>query len=630
MLEIISEGFILGLATGSVCAVVCTPLLAPALLVRDRPSWGGSVRRVSEFLAGRLIAYVGVGALFGALGAATALDKSSHLSSAANVPLGLAMILVALSGQGESGGFCRFAHRIGQHARLPLALGFLTGISPCPPFVKAVHGAVVQGGMVQGALLFLAFFVATSLFILPVIVVGMGALVKPLRALGHVAAGLAGLVFLTAGVRGLAPTRIDIAHVEVETDTLKEMLPEATRFSEKAGNPPFYYEAWRSQDGGEQRIGYVAVTTDAAPGIRGYGGPIPVLVAVDPKGVIRKISVLENQETPSFVIDVVSPRFTDRLVGKSHQDPIRLGADVDGITGATISAAAVVDGVRAAVRKLAAQALHESAAEVEASSWSAWMHPAPWLALVFVLTAAIGRRMRLRWMRYAVMTASIFVLGFWFKAFFSVRFVVDIATQNLPGLTMATWYAIVVPAWVLALVFGRVYCGWVCPFGALSELLGRLTGTPVKPDAGLDRRLRWIKYGVLLAIPIAFVAVQDNAVLAFEPFADVFTGTLGGTSLVRVAWLLLLLLGSLLVFRFFCRYFCPAGAAMAFVSRFRLIGRRKPKGCFECAECPIRCPMAAGNEPAAEDAECMGTLHCATCPRSKPDRPKRADEEPET
>jgi polyferredoxin len=57
-----------------------------------------------------------------------------------------------------------------------------------------------------------------------------------------------------------------------------------------------------------------------------------------------------------------------------------------------------------------------------------------------------------------------------------------------------------------------------------------------------------------------------------------------------VAWLIFLAIASLLVFRFFCRYLCPAGAAMAFFARHRLFGRIRPDKCLECGECMVSCP----------------------------------------
>ena len=60
----------------------------------------------------------------------------------------------------------------------------------------------------------------------------------------------------------------------------------------------------------------------------------------------------------------------------------------------------------------------------------------------------------------------------------------------------------------------------------------------------------------------------------------------------KLLWQTLIFLGvaSLFVFRFFCRYLCPAGAAMAFLARHRLFGRIRPDGCLECGECMVSCP----------------------------------------
>ena len=615
MFQTVTRGFALGLATGATCAAVCIPLLAPTLLVRREPSWRGSARMVGEFLIGRLVAYLAVGGIFGALGGLAVYEGASYFLGLANIPLGLAMILVAFSDDPGSHLFCRIVRRTGGHARMPLVLGLLTGISPCPPFVKAVHQVLTDGGAFRGALFFLAFYVATSLFVLPLIIIGIAGLLRFMRSLGFVVAGVAGVVFLTAGVQAVAPVRIETVQVHPRQASLKKLLPEATHFSKKLGDPPFYHEAYRRRGRKQELVGYVAVTTDAAPDVQGYGGPVPVLVATDTTGAIKAVKVLENQESPEYAEEAMSDEFARRFLSKTHRDALKLGVDIDGITGATFTSSAVTDGVRAVMGKLATDVFGASRTRDEGHAWHAWLSPTPWLFLGLLILAVAGERLRLVWMRYAVMVLSVLVLGFRLKAFFSVRFVVDIATRQVPEPSSAVWWAIVIPVLLVSLLLGRVYCGWLCPFGVLSEFVGRLSRSPLRPDARVDRTLRGVKYLVLLAVPLVFVIVADNGVLAFEPFSDVFTLSLGGGSAVRVAWLLFLLLGSLCVYRFFCRYLCPAGAAMAFVSRFRVFGRLKPKGCFECSECLTRCRMSEGGESSAPDGECLNCLACATCLR---------------
>src|SRR5208283_859026 len=99
--------------------------------------------------------------------------------------------------------------------------------------------------------------------------------------------------------------------------------------------------------------------------------------------------------------------------------------------------------------------------------------------------------------------------------------------------------------------------------------------------------------GLLLILPLIYVIWRNADVLCVEPFSDTFTlGFLaaGNDAAQRIAWLIFLGVASLFVFRFFCRYLCPAGAAMAFFARHRLFGRIRPNRCLECGECMVSCP----------------------------------------
>ena len=174
---------------------------------------------------------------------------------------------------------------------------------------------------------------------------------------------------------------------------------------------------------------------------------------------------------------------------------------------------------------------------------------------------------------------------------------------------------------VALLFWGRgVFCGWLCPFGALQELLNegaRKLGIPqIKVPFKLHERLWPIKYVIFLAL---FAVSLGSVELAFrgaevEPFKTVVS-----MKFVRewpfVLFALALLITGLFIERFYCRYLCPLGAALAIPARlhmFQWLKRRHQCG-RECKVCEVHCTVQAIH-PGGEinPNEC---IHCLNCQR---------------
>ncbi|MFC5547783.1 4Fe-4S binding protein [Massilia aerilata] len=182
-------------------------------------------------------------------------------------------------------------------------------------------------------------------------------------------------------------------------------------------------------------------------------------------------------------------------------------------------------------------------------------------------------------------------------------------------MTMLLWGFVLISL----LLWGRgAFCGWLCPFGALQEFAGaagRLLRVPqLAVRRRFDARLKQLKYGLLAAILLAAVfapALADRLVEA-EPFKTAIT-----LNFVR-AWPYVLYAGGLLalgmvVYKFFCRYLCPFGAALALLGRIRLldwIPRRGECG-TPCQTCRHRCAYNAIAPSGKVDyGECFQCLDC--------------------
>jgi len=229
-------------------------------------------------------------------------------------------------------------------------------------------------------------------------------------------------------------------------------------------------------------------------------------------------------------------------------------------------------------------------------------------------------------------------------------------------LSVALW---TVPVLLLTLLFGRAFCGWVCPLGTLID--GADKGVRPNRERRTHRERSWprLKYYVLAAVaasailgsqlvwfldPIAltfrsltlgFFAPLDRAVhalsavpgLGWMEFPAIFPDQRAayGSGFAALLMLAAILAGGVLSRRFWCRSLCPLGALLGIVARVPLFRRRVGAGCNECTLCQRDCKMdaigAKGKRTAA--AECIFCYSCdELCPqgaiRMAPGKPERS------
>lgn len=179
--------------------------------------------------------------------------------------------------------------------------------------------------------------------------------------------------------------------------------------------------------------------------------------------------------------------------------------------------------------------------------------------------------------------------------------------------------------WAVAILgfvlWGRgLFCGWLCPFGALQEFahkLGRLLRLPEwEPSARWDGRLKGVKYALLAGlVATVFVAPdQVDTVAEVEPFKTAIT-TYFLRDTVFVAYAAFWLILGTVTFKGFCRWVCPLGALMAIGGLLRgrdWIARRAECG-SPCQLCKVRCKYGAiAADGKVGYSECFQCLDCVT------------------
>ncbi|MCG6876416.1 MAG: NosR/NirI family protein [Betaproteobacteria bacterium] len=486
-------------------------------------------------------------------------------------------------------------------------------------------------------------------------------------------------ITMLAAALFLACAQAGAARAE-DTGTLypqaRTFFPEADRFGAFEGAPPAA-PVYR----GDKLLGYVFLTNDVVRIPAYSGKPINTLVGFDLAGRITGIAIVHHEEPILAVgiTEARLKAFTDQYRGKSVFKPITVGAPrpgyaaVDTISGATITVMVQNATITKSVRRVAeSRGLRPggiapssvSAAPNAGAASSAARAPVPprsdtsaarsvadpaeeplwkevWrnrkysvalllvglgvLSLILVFQDWLARHPRFLWyLRRGFLLFTLFFIGWYALAQLSVMHVLTFlhaAMRNfqwenflIDPMLFILWGFVA----LTLLLWGRgVYCGWLCPYGALQELenqLARWLGVKQLefPDV-VHERLSAVKYLVLIMLfGISLQSLVEAAHYAeIEPFK---------TTIVMHffrEWPFVLYSGALLVVaafnrKFFCKYLCPLGAALAIPGRFRVfdwwLRRRKECGrpCQTCAhECEVRAIRQTGEINANECHYCL-------------------------
>ena len=248
------------------------------------------------------------------------------------------------------------------------------------------------------------------------------------------------------------------------------------------------------------------------------------------------------------------------------------------------------------------------------------------LTLVFFFQGFATRNARaFFWFRMGFLTVTLVFLGWYANAQLSVVNLMALFGALVSGfswqaflldpLTFILWFSV-----AAALLFwGRgAYCGWLCPFGALQEITNQIARRLHIPQWtlpwGLHERLWPIKYMIFLGLfGVSLMSIEQAERYAeVEPFKTAIILKFA-RAWPFVAYALALLAAGLFVERFYCRYLCPLGAALAIPARMRMFDwLKRYKECGNpCQSCANQCPVQAIH-PTGEinPNECVNCLHC--------------------
>jgi spermidine synthase len=364
--------------------------------------------------------------------------------------------------------------------------------------------------------------------------------------------------------------------------------------AKRADGAPIEYDIVRNQAGVTE--GYLFPTTSLAPCVNGYGGEIRLAVLIDAEGALKEFRILRSHETPAYLLFLRS--WFDALKGRNllSAKPFE---GVDGVSGATMTSNAVMRILDHSAKSFGSEILGrkiETTAEPMKSAGTI-----QFLAFVVLTAAALFLRFRPGvWRRRLFLMIALALFGLIWNLQYSTHHAMSLVSVRIPGLSMSgpLFLALFVP--VIVVLFGNVYCGYLCPFGAAQELAGDLRPSrwPTDPGKLVWRYGRFVKYALLFVLTSLFALTRDSSVLRADPLTTIFGAA---RDLLLIAIGVAALAISFFFRRFWCRNLCPAGAFLSLLNGIRLLKRFFP------APRPTACDLGVRSH---RDLDC---IHCDRC-----------------
>jgi polyferredoxin len=214
-------------------------------------------------------------------------------------------------------------------------------------------------------------------------------------------------------------------------------------------------------------------------------------------------------------------------------------------------------------------------------------------------------------LKYVTLLAAVLYMGFYKSELLSIVNVFGLLAGNLPIFSHSmAWYAFAVFTAVTTVVWGRLYCGRICAYGAFTQLMDAVLPKKLRIDIppAIEQRAGYIKYAILLAAIAAYFATGKIAFYRYiEPF---WMFTLQATTMLWIG-LGVLLLATVFVRNLYCRFLCPLGAFLGLVAAVSTV--RPIKRWHECTHCQLcekTCEWGAIRKRMIIRSECVRCDDC--------------------
>jgi NosR/NirI family nitrous oxide reductase transcriptional regulator len=237
----------------------------------------------------------------------------------------------------------------------------------------------------------------------------------------------------------------------------------------------------------------------------------------------------------------------------------------------------------------------------------------------FLILSVVSFRRKSVPLKFATLAFSVLYLGFAKSHLISITNIFSVLDWNLPVFKYnLAWYLFAGFTVISTILWGRLYCGRVCAFGALTQLMDATLPSRLRVNVprALERRAAWIKFGLLAATIAYFLTTSDMMIYrVVEPF------WMFGLFETTPMWigLCVLLIATVFVRNLYCRFLCPVGATLGLLSYLTVFRIKRWSECNTCKICQKACEWGAIDGPRILVTECV---RCDDCERLYADEAK--------
>ncbi|MCF7790716.1 MAG: 4Fe-4S binding protein [Victivallales bacterium] len=374
----------------------------------------------------------------------------------------------------------------------------------------------------------------------------------------------------------------------------------------KLNNRTIPYYSVYDQNG--ENTGYIIRTKDFTDYVGGYAGALEMMSFLSPDGKIKNFTIINSNETPAYLKEVMRKKniFLGENVFKSYKN-----YSLNAVTGATVTSKGISKTLFYAgntFKSAIAPGTEKAGVPDKGQSVSLQFIVFAIFIMISVLTGTLKHKSVLnKKVRYVFLLAVAVLLGGLYNIQYSSDQVFALLSGkiNFSGINIFLILTIGIP--VLVILFGNLYCGFLCPFGALQELINSVS-KPLSRKFNIGNRfveknvfaaLRSLKYILLFILVILFTLTRKRGI---AEGSDILLGVFSFNRSPLVFLSIVFLIISAFFNRFWCRILCPAGAFLSMFNGIHNLFKRK-KTAMVTANCDL----------GVSDGREFDCIYCSRC-----------------
>lgn len=355
------------------------------------------------------------------------------------------------------------------------------------------------------------------------------------------------LVFMLS--RGEIKEDFDFGRYDL-AEKFKKLIPEAASV-EKANYLNFWSKVY-DENGNE--AGRYILTSPFCNDVIGYGGNLSLAVIADENEKITSVLIIDHRETPAWVSGLENIGFFNSWNGKTLAELEEMKTDA--VSGATYTSEAVGKIIRKRAGIFTGKTDYVKSVTKTEISLLKSPHEVVLYLILFISLLGIYIK-KINKFRIFIQIISIIFFGVISGKFISIYFLESLSLNGISILTSWTTVILLFLSVLVPLFFNKhYYCYYICPFGGVQTILGKIPVKKFTPKAGIIIFFRRLRLLIFISLLIAVSASVNINMTMIEPFS-VFI--FSSASIITITGSIIIFIASVFIKNPWCVYLCPTG-----------------------------------------------------------------------